>query len=1009
MAAAFLLAATRALALDPAVRLTQYGHTAWRVRDGFLPATPLAIGQTSDGFLWIGTEAGLYRFDGVRFERWTPKAGPALPSERIYALLGTRDGSLWIGTGSGLARWRGGRLEVLASAGRFGTILQDRQGTVWAGHTRIVPGVPPLARMVGDRFEFIDSPGLLPLRTVATLHEDCRGELWIGAIEGICRWRSGKPTCDPVPGPVRPTSTAGVVSIASDCSGGLWAATDPSGIWHLSSGEWRQDAEPARPGWDSQVMRVDRRGSLWVGTLGGGLARLTGGRSERMSRADGLSGDSVTELFEDREGNFWVGTVSGLDRFRDIKVVTWTSSEGLPGGDISAVASARSGGVWAAEERTLLRLENGAVSGSWRVGRDLAGSYLTSLFEDSRGRLWFGVDESLRWLEAGRFGGLGAGPGESLGLVVAMAEDRDGSLWAATLNPARALLRIRGDRIVETLSRDRLGGEPVSALVANPEGGVWIGLTNTALVLFKDGKVDFSARGVPAMRGVRGLFLDPRGVWEATAAGLLRFRDGKADVLDTSSGLPCNDIESAETGGDGSLWLKTTCGLVQISSGELDTWSRNPGARIEVRTLDALDGPQAGLASFSPRAARSSDGQLWFAIEFGGLQSFDPGHLDENAIPPPVHVLRVVADRRVYEPAGRIQLKPNTRDIEIQYAALSLAVPEKVRFRYRLDGVDRDWQDVATRREAFFTNLPHGAYRFKVVACNNDGVWNTEGAEVEFTIRPAFYQTAGFLVSCALAIAGAGWWAFRERIRRIRARLDRLFEERLAERTRIARELHDTLLQGFMSASMQLHLVVDRLPGGSEDAGRLRHVLDLMGRVIEEGRNAVRGLRVPFSSEDDLESALTSAARELRIDDKVRIRVVGGGRVLPLRATIRDEVYGIGREALANAIRHARATNIEVDVEFEPTRLRILVRDDGVGIDPGVLQEGREGHWGLSGMRERAERIGGRLRVRGRLGAGTEVELSVPGRIAFGARGSGPWWSWRPWRRSADESKGEIE
>lgn len=983
-----------ALALNPDLRLTQYGHTAWTVRDGSLPAAPTSITQTSDGFLWIATEAGLQRFDGARFERWRPPDGAKLPSDRIYSVLGTKDGGLWIGTAAGLARWKGGKLDVFETQGHFGSLIEDRRGDVWAGHTRVVPGVPGLCRFTDGTFRCLENIDALTFRTVAALNEDRNGEIWIGAMDKVCRWRSGDPECFSVPGVTRGLNVDGVVAMTSDAQRNVWVSTLPSGISRLSSGRWAEGLAPSRLEWSSQAMRVDRRDALWVGTIGGGLARYMNARSERITRSDGLSGDGITDIFEDREGNVWVGTSAGLDRFRDVKIITLTEREGLPSSEVIAVATCRRGGVWVAGGTKLSRLDNDSFSAPWTVGHEFPGKYLTSLFEDSHGRLWIGVDDTLAWLENGRFGRLQIAPAETLRAVLAMAEDKDGSLWLATANPDRALVRVRGNRVVEALPKSRFGGEPFGAIVGDPAGGVWVGTSSTTLWLYNNGHIESFGR-VGSMRiAVRALFLDSGDVWEVTSAGLRRFRNGKFDTLDSKNGLPCDDIESAQRDDDGSLWLKTACGLVQVGAQALAAWSKDPGSQIPVRILDAFDGAQAGLTAFTPRAARSPDGRFWFAINDGGLQEFNPRHVDHNSTPPPVQVVRLFADHQPHEPTGAIELPPHTHDLEIDYVALSLTIPERVRFRYRLEGADGDWQDVGTRREAFFTNLKPGGYTFRVVACNSDGVWNTEGAAAAFTILPAFYQTRSFFVSCVLLSVGLLWGGVRFRVHQVRASLDQRYEERLAERTRIARELHDTLLQGFISASMQLHLAADQLPAESADSGRLTRVLDLMGRVIEDGRNAVRGLRAPDVGVDNLEAAFSRAARELGVEENVRIHVIGEGRERPLRPGTRDEIFSIGREALANAIHHARARSIEVEVEFTARALRLIVRDDGVGIDPSVVQSGREGHWGFAGMHERAEKIGGRIRVLSRSGAGTEVELTVPGRMAFSSGRLSRWAGW---------------
>jgi signal transduction histidine kinase/ligand-binding sensor domain-containing protein len=1003
MFAALLLLANAARGLDPRNAITQYGHTAWRVRDGYFAGPPTSVTQTKDGFLWIGTDVGLIRFDGVRFVPWQPPAGSHLPNDRIINILGASDGSLWIGTANGLARWQDGKLVVYATAGRFGALVEDRQGTIWAGHTRVMPEVPPLCRFRRGDFRCFRFGDEHRLRYVGALYEDRHGNLWIGGESGACRWRPENPEnpdCYEIESLATLVDKSAVFSLANDSDGNLWAGT--GAIWRLKSGRWQRYPFSPEPGIDSGVVFSDRGGGLWIGTMDRGLIRRVQGRTEPFTRADGLSSDAVNYMFEDREGNVWVTTSSGLDRFRDVKVATLTSREGLPGGDIGAVTSSRDGSVWVAEKRALLHLEEAGIS-VYGVSQGLPGDSLTSLFEDSRGRLWIGVDNGLAWREHGRFFQLKMPDGDAIGVVLAIVEDRQGDLWVLTPQPSRALIRIRGERVVEVLPAEQLGGQPsprIVAIAADPRSGLWVGLGNSELKLYRNGTVESQGSSL-GNRRIHSLLPGARGIWVATSRGLSLVRNGKPATLDTRNGLPCDDVEDIVQGEDGFLWLKTSCGLVQISPGELDSWSEHPERRVQVRILDAFDGAQAGLSPFSPRSTKSLDGRLWFAIEAGGLQVFDPKGVKDNAVPPPVRILRVIADRKTYEPESRLRLPRLTRDLEIDYTALSLAVPEKVRFRYRLEGKGGGgWQEAGARREAFFTNLGPGSYRFHVLASNNDGVWNEEGAALDFAILPAFHQTAWFFGLCAAAFVGLAGSAYRWRVRQVRARLDRRFEARLAERTRVAQELHDTLLQGFLSASMQLHVAVDELSPGEPARNRFYRVQQLMSQVIEEGRQALQGLRsTDRSADDDLEPSLSRIPGELGMQDLASFRVVAEGRARPLLPVVRDEIYRIAREATVNAFRHSGAATIEVEIEYAARQLRIVVRDDGQGIDSDVLRAGREGHWGLSGMRERAETIGARLQVWSRAGAGTEVELAVPSKIAFSdhAPGRSRWWTrWLP-------------
>jgi signal transduction histidine kinase len=380
--------------------------------------------------------------------------------------------------------------------------------------------------------------------------------------------------------------------------------------------------------------------------------------------------------------------------------------------------------------------------------------------------------------------------------------------------------------------------------------------------------------------------------------------------------------------------------------------------------------------------AADSLGQIWFSLNHG-LSVVNPALLTNSSVPAIVHIQTVSIDGSPIDIRSPVRIPAARQRVTFSYAGLSLSVPERVKFRYTLDGFDRGWSGPISTREAVYTNLGPGSYRFRVIASNADGLWNSGEATIGFKIEPAFWQTWWFRLSCVLACAFAILAFYRIRLHQLTTQMNVRFEERLAERTRIAQELHDTLLQGFLSISMQLHVTVDQLPGNSPSKPRLGRILELMGEVIEEGRNTLRGLRSPHSGSLNLEQAFAFIQQELSLQEEIAFRVIVEGRSRPLHPIIRDEVYRIGREALVNAFRHSRAKSVEVELEYTINQLRILIRDNGCGIDPQVLQSGREGHWGLPGMRERAESIGAQLKVWSRVAAGTEVELSVPSRIAF--------------------------
>lgn len=971
--AAILLLTAPATALDTSWEVGQYGHTAWTLRDGSLPAYPRTIAQTPDGYLWLGTESGMLRFDGVRFTRWRPPDGRSLPSTNIATLLVSRDGALWIATTRGLARWKDGRLtEYSDLAGHYVTALaEDRSATVWAGMT----APDDRARLCAIQHEIQrchGGDGKLG-RFVTTLAEDSAGNLWVGAGTGLWRWNLPTPILYSVSQPFLE-----IHSLAEDSRGAILVAINR---------EVRQLVDETLQPYpfiasDRQLKPTsllrDRDGGLWVGTQDQGVLHSHHGRTDRFSQADGLSGDFIVSLFEDREGNIWVATLNGIDRFRDVSVRTLSAQHGLSSDTVMSVLATGDGSVWFGTVAGLNRWKDGRITQEWLQFQSPTES-VGSLFQDAGGGLWASSSAGLFYLRRD-----GSQPQKIIDAryVDSMAEDASHNLWVS--DGELGLVRLRDRSVVETVPWSRLGGAPARAMVADSAGGVWLGFSGGRVSLFKDGSVLESystARGL-AHGTVNSLHFDGEGsLWVAAEGGLSRVMDGRAATLTGAQGLPCETVHWTIEDSLRSLWLYTPCGLARIVRAELDAWGADPTRTPRLTVYGHSDGvvARAELGSYRPKVTRSRDGRLWFAA-LHGVGVLDPARLPFNSLPPPVHIELATADRTAYVPAPRLRLPPLVRDLRIDYTALSLIAPEKVRFRYKLEGRDERWVDAGDRRQAFYTDLPPRQYRFRVTAANNDGVWTEEGAAWEFSIAPAFYQTTVFWmgsVACCLLLLGG---AYRVRVRQQAAALQSRFDERLAERTRIAQALHDTLLQGFVSSSMQLHVLADEIHDPRVRT-KLARILDRMRQVIDEGRQTVSGLRA--DSSDPLERVLARDADALRGQQPVEVHVLVAGARRSLVPAVRDSVYLIAREALANALGHAGANRIDVEVEYAPTHLRVRVSDDGCGIQPDIVEFGKAGHWGVRDMRERADRIGATLRLRNRADGGTEVELRVPESVAY--------------------------
>jgi signal transduction histidine kinase/ligand-binding sensor domain-containing protein len=973
-------------AVDPSRHISQYGHTSWRIQDGVFSGAPNAIAQTTDGYLWIGTENGLVRSDGVRFVAWTPPVGKFL-SSGIFSLLSGTDGGLWIGTGTNLAHLKDGNLVNYTDApGRINAIFKDRNGTVWLTRSRVHDEAGPLCQVVNTGLRCYGKADGITHPYAGPMIGDREGNLWIGSADVLTRWRTGSSTTIAPPGLKGIEGLSGVQALAVTQDDSIWAGISRRGpglgLQHLSQGDWKPFVTPKLNGSTLEVtaLFVDREDTLWVGTSDQGIYRVHDGKSDRFSSAEGLSSDSVSSFYEDREGNLWAATSEGVDCFRDISVTTFSAREGLSANFVDSVLAARDGTVWIGNHGALDSLRKDDLS-SLQVKKGLPGERVTSLLEDHAGHLWVGVDSELYVYREGTFHRVKHSAGAPLGAIIAITEDRDNTIWAQAMGNPWKLVRIQDREVREEIPEPRVPG--AYSLAADPKDGIWLGLTNGDLARYRHDQLETFPTGAKNS-GIRQILVGTDdSVYGASSAGLIEWRSGTLRTLTTRNGLPCDRLYSLVFDSGNALWLYTQCGLVKVANRELQEWWDNPNTVVNTDTFDVFDGARPWGTAFQPRTSRSPDGRLWFANE-SVVQTIDPGHLNQNTIAPPVRVEEILADHKSYSTGTGIRLSPKTRDLEIDYTALSFVAPQKVRFRYKLEGHDRDWQEPGTRRQAFYNDLRPGHYRFRVIACNNDGVWNKEGASLDFTILPTFYQTSWFLLLC-IAVAGSlVWLAFQWRIRQMAARIQGRMEERLDERERIARELHDTLLQGIQGVIMRFHGITERIPDSEPARQMMEKALDRADEVLIEGRDRVKSLRATAETVTDLREAFALVGDDLALSRGTAFSVVVEGNVRDLEAVVRDETYWIGREALVNAFHHGRGKKVEMEIAFDRKEFRLRCRDDGHGIDPSVLEAGgKSGHWGMRGMRERAQKIGAHLEIWSETGAGTEVELKIPGAIAY--------------------------
>jgi signal transduction histidine kinase/ligand-binding sensor domain-containing protein len=987
----FLCAVNSIWAVDTSRHISQYAHTAWRLQDGVFNGAPNAITQTADGYLWIGTQAGLLRFDGVRFVQWTPPDGKHLPSSNVTSLLGARDGSLWIGMEGGLSHWDNREFtNYLVEPPRINSIIEDHNGNVWFVRSRGSDVAGGLCQIIGRGMRCYGKADGLPGSNVATaLVEDGLGNLWTGSDTAVVRWKPDTSTTYSPRGLKSYQGLDGVQGLAANPDGSLWVgmvfAGRGLGLQQLVQGVWKPFATPEFDGstLEVQALFLDRENALWIGTLKQGIYRIHAGKVNHFRSADGLSSDVVYGFYEDREGNLWVASSKGIDCFRDVRVATFSIREGLATPEVDAVFAAQDGTVWIGGADALDAIHQDGLS-SVQAGKGLPGNQVTSLLEDHAGRLWVGVDNTMSIYKNGRFRRIDRPDGRPIGLALGMTEDVDNNIWIETSGPPRTLIRIHDLKVQEEFPVPQMPA--ARRVAADPKGGIWLGLINGDLARYRNGKTEiFSFKHGEDSR-VNQLIVNSDGsVLGAIPLGLVGWRQGKQQTLAVRNGLPCDAVNALIEDSHRSLWLYMQCGLVQIAGTEMQRWWGQPDITVQVKTFDAFDGVQPGYAPFGA-AARSVDGRLWFANGVV-LQMIDPDHLTGNALPPPVHVEEVIADRKNYPPNKDLRLPPLTRDLEIDYTALSFVAPQKVRFRYKLEGHDAAWQEPGARRQAFYNDLRPGRYRFQVTACNNDGVWNEAGAALDFSIAAAWYQTNWFRILCVVSGIFIAWVIYRLRVLQISRAIGARFDERLAERTRMARDLHDTFLQTIQGSK----LVADDALEPSAEPIRMRRALEQLSawlaRATQEGRAALNSLRTATTQTNDLAEALRRVTEDGVIPNSMTVTfsVVGGAR--EIHPIVRDEIYRIGYEAIRNASIHSSASRLEVELKYG-NDLVLLVSDNGTGIDAAVADTGKHGHFGLQGMRERAARIGGKLTLVSSPNSGTEIRLIVPGSTIFGKKGA---------------------
>ena len=992
------------------------------------------IGQIIEdrtGFLWFGTKDGLKRYDGYRFRdfRADPKNPHSLNGVSVNALFADRSGMLWVAPDEHLDRYDASTetfAHIDAGPGKLeppvNDIKQDRDGMIWfatsSGLSRFDPKTGELARFQHES----NDASSLTTDFLRSTFEQKDGTFWVAsnvAVDVFDR-RSGRvtqhfslsnPLCRETPGSASP-----IVRLFEDHAGVLWVASARDGLARIDRQANRlifvaldRVNEPGGQTGANAIFE-DREGTLWIGT-NNGLLKLD---RERRSIAryrhnpadpDSLSSNQVLVLFGDHEEGIWVGTNGGgvlripnqAHPFRRYRHEVGNVSS-LPTDYVSSVFEDSHGMVWAGATGEVTRIDrrNGRYT-RFKLGVTAASnSDVSAIAEDRAGHLWFGTRGAglVRFdPPTGQFKVYGHRPGDPESLshdsVFALRIDHSGQLWVGTEDGLNAF-----DPRTERFHVYKASGVTPNrerGIAEDASGSLWLATWYSGVQRFDPRTGRFTvyrsseSPGSLSNDAVAAILVDRSGiVWAGTENGLNRFDPaaGTFKTYDTRDGLPNNNINGIVEDDAGDLWITTGNGLSNFDR-----------QRNIFRNYYRSDGV---LGDFTT-AWRSDSGELFFA-SYTGLTTIRPLKVKGNVYVPPVVLTDFqLSDKSV--PIGGdsplsqaifltrfLTLPYDQSSLALEFSALSYASPQRIRYRYRMEGIEKDWSEVdSTQRFARYTTLPARDFVFRVQSRTSQGAWTENPAQLHIRILPPWWETWPFRGVCAGLFCLGLWGAYRFRVRQMAGRLNLRFEERLIERTRIAGELHDTLLQGFLSASMQLDVAADRVPADSPVRQQLNHILGIMARVSEEGRNAVQGLRSPEGDSLRLEQAFAQIAEEFahQAAPRLAFRIAVEGRSRPLHPVFRDEVYRIGREAVINAFRHSHGKTLEVEIEYSKKYFRLIVRDDGCGMDSEVLRAGREGHWGLCGMRERAERIGAQIRVWSRAGKGTTVEMTVPGHLAF--------------------------
>jgi signal transduction histidine kinase/ligand-binding sensor domain-containing protein len=956
---ALVLASALAAACPLRSALTDYAQRVWHAEDGLPEETVQAFAQTSDHFLWIGTTGGLVRFDGAQFVVFDRDNTPALHENSIFCLLAAADGTLWIGTeGGGVVSYRDRSFRAWTKAdgltnSYIRALREDRTGAIWLGTD------DGLFRWRSGKIERVDGRDGVPQIAVHAIYVDRRQRLWAGGYHFFSLDGNGAAEYR-LPGGL----TDNVKSILQTRDGTLWVGT----VGGLQRSKSPVDSSPVAfahvPEIHSTVRTLleDDDGTLWIGTIGEGLFRYQNGHFSKLPAETVLPSKTILSSFSGSGHNVWIGTQAGLVRLNKTAASTFVLPDSADA-DFGTVYADRDGSLWVSGSH-LFHI-TGHHAEMQHISGPLANVRIRNVFRDSSGTLWFGTEGegAFRWV-----GGAPRAVPEIQPYVRAFAEDHEGGVWVGT-DGGYCRWQPNGTRCFEE-------HESVRAIYVDRAGDVWVG-KDRGLTRLRHGS-DAPDSPIARLRDqkVWAIHEDPEGaLWFGTrTSGLYRWKSGQLTAYTTAQGLANNSIYEILEDRESTFWLSGPDGISSIGRHDLELTASDPSHRPAVKLYGASEGLKSTqmYGGVQPAGCTTASGEVWFPSTAGivriGMSAEDP----EPA--PPAVIYHVEADGRTVGVGGDIELPPGQGKLEIQYGAIQFRSQDSVRFLYQLEPFDSGWTETRARRVGY-TNIPAGHYRFRLRALDIAQPGLMSEASVAFDWRPHFYHAWWFYGLCVAGLAGAVWSIYQARMRQAHAR----FNAVLGERNRLAREMHDTLIQGCTGVSALLEACASIPP---EQASSARNLLDCartqIRAVTDEARAAVWNLHRGGKSE--ISRLVDQMARQACAASQVPVRVETSGKPVVLDPLVEHDIMMVAREAVSNAIRHARPNEVSLGIHFQRGRIRMTVLDDGCGFEPDEVIPREGGHFGLIGMRERAERLGGHFAVRSSPGKGTELSVEVPTR-----------------------------